>query len=100
MSKLSEYIDKMNANGQLEYSDYSNLRDMADDLEIEKEEYKLKSEIAEKTLFDYIYDGAECRECITRMNGDCKLTDKEREDCTSHKVRYLLAQMENKDKQC
>lgn len=33
--KLSEYIDEMNVNGQLDYADYNNLRDMADELEAE-----------------------------------------------------------------
>ena len=40
--KLSEYIDEMNVNGQLDYADYSNLRDMADELEAENAELKAR----------------------------------------------------------
>lgn len=44
--KLSEYIDEMNINGQLDYADYSNLRDMANELEYKNAELKARLEKA------------------------------------------------------
>lgn len=44
--KLSEYIDEMNVNGQLEYVDYNNLRDMADELEAENADLHARLEKA------------------------------------------------------
>lgn len=44
--KLSEYIDEMNVNGQLEYVDYNNLRDMVDELEAENAELHARLEKA------------------------------------------------------
>ena len=44
--KLSEYIDEMNINGQLDYADYSNLRDMANELEYKNAELHARLEKA------------------------------------------------------
>lgn len=40
--KLSEYIDEMNTNGKFDYTDYSNLRDMANELEADNLELQIK----------------------------------------------------------
>lgn len=74
MSKLSEYLDEMNVNGQLNYADYSNLRDMADELEFENKELVVKLKelkrlltISERTAENLAYKRAKIM-----LNSDSK----------------------------
>lgn len=42
MNKVSEYVEDLKTEGKLEYEDYLNLRDLADNMEIELEDIKIK----------------------------------------------------------